>query len=668
MADFISEFRTALAQAGIPCDAEIIEDGNIHRYKTEGDDNPNCWYSVHNYDRFCVAAFGCWKRGINDKWNSTNGTGTLSGEELAAMRKAQREAEQIRRTEQERIYYEARKTAQQMLSAASEVLAHPYLERKRVGIHGRIRVNTENILLLPLCDVQGSIHSLQFIDPNKQLGKNKDREKGFLFGGKIVDCFYVIDNQDSGPLVICEGYATGATIFEATGWATYCAMNSTNLPNVAKVLRKAFPHRLIIIAADNDRFTHRNNEPYNAGVEKGREAAEAIKGYLAFPEFPDSDLKSSDFNDLAHAKGLDSVKALLESILPLPTIIDAADFIRDEIPLPDELIKGVLYRGNKLVLGGGSKTFKTWTLFDLSVAIAHGLHWLGFETIQGRVLYVNFEIPPAFFQRRLKAILTKRELELQRAKLEIWNLRGHAGSHQILIPKLIDYAAKRNYSLIVLDPIYKLYGDLNENSASDVAKLLNSLEDLADSAGAAIAYGAHYSKGNQALKEAVDRISGSGVFARDPDSMLSFTKHEQPNSFTVDLILRNHTSIEPFVVTWDYPMFKRANELDPEALKLPRKGGRAPTLPLEEILTVLRNTSPIDPLTQGEVAKRASVSKSSVSRVYVPRMLKAGYIKESDQGRGYFITLPGVSFLDRIEETKNEPDTPPQNGDAELPL
>src|SRR4029077_12679540 len=151
-------------------------------------------------------------------------------------------------------------------------------------------------------------------------------------------------------------------------------------------------------------------------------------------------------------------------------------------------------------------------------------------------------------------------------QIELWNLRGHFASHHILIPQIIERVKDRDYALIILDPIYKLYGETDENKAGDVARLMNALEKLAVDTGAAVAFGAHYSKGNQSSKESIDRISGSGVFARDPDTIISFTTHEEAGCFVVEPILRNLPPIDPFVVRWQFPLMQRDESLDPTKL------------------------------------------------------------------------------------------------------
>ena len=135
---------------------------------------------------------------------------------------------------------------------------------------------------------------------------------------------------------------------------------------------------------------------------------------------------------------------------------------------------------------------------------------------------------------------------------------------------IIKVLLQEEYVLIIFDPIYKALGDRDENKAGDVASMLNELEAIAVKTGAAIAFGAHYSKGNQASKDAMDRIGGSGVFARDPDAILTMTPHEQEECFTVDATLRNFAPQYPFVVRWDWPIFERDTTINPDDLKKPK--------------------------------------------------------------------------------------------------
>ena len=292
---------------------------------------------------------------------------------------------------------------------------------------------------------------------------------------------------------------------------------------------------------------------------------------------------------------------------PLPEMVDATTFMAKPIESPTELIAGILHRGSKLAFGGSSKSFKTWNLLHLALSVATGANWLGFSTTIGKVLFVNLEIQPHALQKRIVAVAEAGGVELRAGQLQIWNLRGYAADYGKLIPKITERAHRENFELIVLDPIYKLYGATDENSAGDVAALLNSIESLSVETGAAVAYGCHFAKGNASTKEAIDRISGSGVFARDPDSLLIFTKHIEVDAFTVEPILRNFEPIAPFVVRWQFPLMRRAQDLDPT--KLNHAGGRPRRHHPQNLLNLL----PKDGLNTCEWRKSAQANRISES-------------------------------------------------------
>jgi regulatory protein RepA len=234
--------------------------------------------------------------------------------------------------------------------------------------------------------------------------------------------------------------------------------------------------------------------------------------------------------------------------LVLPDIEDAATLTTADLPKPPVLIDKILHAGSKMVIGGGSKSFKTWALADLAISVACGTPWWGQETSRTRVLYINLEIQPAFFAERLKKVLSARGLTLNREELSVWNLRGHAAGIERLIPRILSEVSKQSYRLIILDPIYKCLGSRDENRAGDIGSMMNQLEWLAVKSEAAVVFGAHFSKGNQSAKESMDRIGGSGVFARDPDSIVVLTRHKEENAFAVEATLRNFAPIKPFCV------------------------------------------------------------------------------------------------------------------------
>lgn len=292
----------------------------------------------------------------------------------------------------------------------------------------------------------------------------------------------------------------------------------------------------------------------------------------------------------------------------LPDLLDGAALLQLDPVLPETLIDGVLHKGSKLSLGGASKAYKSWTFLNLALSLATGEPWLDFPCSRCRVLYVNLEIQPGFIHRRLKVLCLARNLSLQPGWLDIWNLRGFTSPHSVIIPKIIKRARDVGYGLAILDPHYKLFdAGSNENAAVDVNQVMNSFERLSTETGAAVAYGSHFAKGNAAAKESIDRVSGSGVFARDPDTILTFTKHEQDDCFTVELTHRNLPPIPPFVVKWQYPQFSRQPDLDPADLK--KRPGRPKSFSDTSVLDLLSD----HPLSSGNWSKQAQ-TELGVSR------------------------------------------------------
>jgi hypothetical protein len=309
------------------------------------------------------------------------------------------------------------------------------------------------------------------------------------------------------------------------------------------------------------------NLQYHIGIvvekQREREFAELCRdGLKAVNSGADWPVVADDFKNR-----LDSIMAGPTGKNELPAIDNANDLIADEkLELPPEIIEGVLHRGLKGVLGSGSKARKTWILLDAAVSVATGLPWLNWRTLKGRVLYINFEIPREFIRSRCLRLAKAKGVD-DLSNLDVWTLRGHGAALKNLLPRLLAKIEAGKVVLIIVDPIYKLLGGRDENSAGDIGELCNELEQIAVKTGAAVLYAAHFSKGNQAGKEAIDRIGGSGVWTRDADSIVTLTKHKEENAYTVDLILRNLPEVAPFVVKWKFPLMELDGQLNPEQLK-----------------------------------------------------------------------------------------------------
>lgn len=210
----------------------------------------------------------------------------------------------------------------------------------------------------------------------------------------------------------------------------------------------------------------------------------------------------------------------------LPDPESMAD-VWDNLPeLAPPLIDGVLRQGHKMLIAGPSKAGKSYALIELCCAIAEGKKWLEWNCTQGKVMYVNLELDRASCLHRFKDVYTALGIAPDNlSNIDIWNLRGRSVPMDKLAPKLIRRASKKNYIAIIIDPIYKVItGD--ENSADQMAHFCNQFDKVCTELGCAVIYCHHHSKGAQSGKRSMDRASGSGVFARDPDALIDLVELE----------------------------------------------------------------------------------------------------------------------------------------------
>ena len=311
-------FRAAMNAAGIEHVGQIYADGKLHRFKAGEDHTRNSWYVLHAGPP-AAGAFGCWRRDFKKTWCERDGS-LSQGERIKVRRRWQEAEREHERTKTQR-QKKARRIAEWILARAKPVTTHTYLNAKQVQSYGDLREYRRS-LAVPLCDLKGELHSLQFI--------GTDGTKKFLSGGRIAGCFFTLADKADGPLVICEGYATGASIHEATGHSVICCMNCGNLSEVARAVRDLWPQREIIVAGDNDQFTDGN-----PGLTKATAAGKAIHARLAVPQFKDTANKPTDFNDLATVESLDAVKEQI-GLAQTPKETDGDTFARLAVLSPAE--------------------------------------------------------------------------------------------------------------------------------------------------------------------------------------------------------------------------------------------------------------------------------------------------------------------------------------------
>jgi putative DNA primase/helicase len=320
LSDPIEQFRAAILAAELEPPEHIEGDGKIHRFATNGKRGDEAgWYCLH-LDGIPAGSFGCWRSGMQSTWCAKSDQ-QMTSAERDAQRQRIKAMQQQRDDEQAQRQQQAAESASALWSNADPAPAdHAYLRRKQIQPHGA-KVSGDN-LLITLRDTAGKLHSLQTIAPGG--------EKRFQPGGRVAGCYFSIGKPD-GVVIVCEGYATGASIRESTGHAVAVAFNAGNLLPVALALHSKYPALQIIIAADDDRRTNGN-----PGLTKARAAAQAVAGLLAVPDFgrdrPDD---ATDFNDQYQIAGPDAVKRCIDAAAECGGA--GADDWPEPTPLPNAL-------------------------------------------------------------------------------------------------------------------------------------------------------------------------------------------------------------------------------------------------------------------------------------------------------------------------------------------
>ena len=263
--------------------------------------------------------------------------------------------------------------------------------------------------------------------------------------------------------------------------------------------------------------------------------------------------------------------------------VDFTEGINDQLPsfefmdvplanppaVPPELIKGIVRVGHKMLISGSSKAGKSFLLMELAVALSEGIKWLGFQCKKSKVLYINLEIDRPSFINRFVEIYKAMKLQPKHSHdIAIWNLRGEAMPLDKLVPILVRRIKNQGFDAVIIDPIYKVItGD--ENNASQMGAFSNQFDKICKEAGVSAIYSHHHSKGAQGFKKAMDRASGSGVFARDPDAQLDMIQLETTDEFMaqyadvqtatawrLESSLREFSNFKPVNFWFEYPLHR----------------------------------------------------------------------------------------------------------------
>ena len=301
---FEIDFIQAIKNAGLPPPLNILNDARFHRFSTNDKINDDAgWYILKETPTgIMLGAFGCFRSGIKENWSNVpedEFDPAKKREFKSEVNKYVKDSEKKRQQDDETAAGKAEKVWTQAKPADPE---HPYLVKKNVKAFDlrQSRYDGLDVLIVPMRDAQKKIWSYQRIKP--------DGNKRFFKGGRTSGNFHVL-GEPTPTKIICEGFATAASIHQSTGHTVYIAFYAGNLKNVAKTIRKTHPEADLIIAADDDWKTSDN-----PGLNKGLEAARSVKARFAIPTWPKDKRgeKDCDFNDLAQSLGPEHVKRCIE--------------------------------------------------------------------------------------------------------------------------------------------------------------------------------------------------------------------------------------------------------------------------------------------------------------------------------------------------------------------
>ena len=300
MIDAAQKFELAMRTKGIEPTDSVVADGELHRVHVRGDKTgtKNGWYVFH-----CdveAGKYGCWKRGLTVKW-SRKSPEAMTTKEKSAFDAKMEEIRRLTDIELKHNHAECRKKSLTILKNITKEgkRKHAYTLHKGILPYAA-KLDEHGNLVLPIYNIDRKLQGVQFIKPDgsKKFLTGTSKRGNFLNLGKKLGA--------AEAIIICEGWATGCSLHEATKLNVAVAFDAGNLKPVAEAMRRKFPEQKIIIAGDDDLATEGN-----PGRTKAIEAAQAVNGVVVFPFFEDITGGYSDFNDMHQLEGIDAVKDII---------------------------------------------------------------------------------------------------------------------------------------------------------------------------------------------------------------------------------------------------------------------------------------------------------------------------------------------------------------------
>jgi len=473
------QLREAIIDAGLEPPDSIYMDGNIHRFKTGskgsgGAGDKTGWYVAYN-DSIPAGRFGDWRSGIEVTFRADVGRKFTPAEEMAHTRRmseAKIKRDEELKKQHEVVSHTVEKIWEDCTSAHPD---HPYLKRKGINVHGA-RVTGDGRLVVPLFNEDGSLSTIQYIANDG----TKLYHKGGATGGK----YWTLGNIEAPKIIyIAEGFATAATINEATGSNCIIAYSASNLVPVTESIRVKYgAQQEIVIIADNDKS--------GVGQKYADQASAKFGGRVVVMPI------EGDANDYVQA-GHD-----LLALLNPPSddwLIQADEFSQQPAPIK-WLIKGWVQEASLMMIHGPSGGGKTFAVLDMCLTIASGMNlWANLKVKHGTVVYLCGEGHHGVRSRiaawKHKKSISRLNMYISRDGLDLNTPAGYQRTVENL-RKLQDKP-----KVIIVDTLHRfLQGD--ENSAQDTKTMLDACSALIIEFGCAVILVHHTGVSNEAQHRA----------------------------------------------------------------------------------------------------------------------------------------------------------------------
>ena len=563
-------FQKLLSDTGAVKILTIIADGEFHRFGVKGDKHGQMsgWYILNDHGDLLVGAYGNWRTGLSEVWCSKFEQ-TLSNVERKSYLESIAKAKQQYAEAKAKMYEEVKIRAQKLIvSTRDATMDNAYVKRKGIRLYGCKVLGNTGTLVVPMCDgydEQGQpyIVNIQFISP--------DGSKKYMTGGKKKGCYLAIGNSKSSSIVICEGYATGASIAQATNHKVIVAFDAGNLLPVAQRIAKSKkPDQTIIIAADNDAWGD-----VNIGVQKATEATNAIHAHMAIPDFSNCDVsqKPTDFNDLHQLAGLSEVARQINAALKQPPPTDAQPLAQNSIDEHQNrtanpngvniisldqvkmepinwLIQNWLPLGKLTLLAGQAGTGKTQLAISIAAMLSAGKH------LPDGSVNPPFSILMWSGEDDISTVITPRFKASSAAMNKIHLVQGVTELNGQSRPfdfasDLPDLKAKAvqigDIGLIIIDPIVSVVAG-DSNKSSDVRAGLQPIVDMAQELNCAVIGITHYRKSSNA-QNISDDVLGSQAYIAVPRVAWGTKRRDSDNTCVVAIIKNN---LAPLIGGYEY--------------------------------------------------------------------------------------------------------------------